>query len=245
MAARLLDAGHAVTVYNRTAERAEPLRERGATVARSPRQAAAASSVVLAMVRDDEASRSLWSGPDGALFGLREGAVAVECSTLTPGRVREWAERVRATGARPVEAPVVGSRPQAEAGGLGILVGAEEEDVAHVRPALDVLGAAVLRIGAPGDAAVMKLAVNALFALQVAGVAELLAFARRSGIDAGRAAEVLGNLPVTSPSAKGAMDAMLAEQFAPLFPIHLVQKDLRYASLTAEAVAQKVRDLID
>ena len=240
MAARLLAAGHPVTVYNRTATRADPLRKRGARVAATPREAAAASDVVLAMVRDDDASRALWSGPDGALFGLREGAVAAECSTLTPGRVREWAERVQAAGARAVEAPVVGSRPQAEAGALGLLVGASERDLARIRPVLDVIGGAVYPVGRPGDAAVMKLAVNALFAVQVAAVAELLAFARRSGLDAGRTAEVLGALPVTSPAATGAMGAMLAGQVDPLFPIDLVQKDLRYASDAAASVGATV-----
>ena len=240
MAARLLAAGHAVTVYNRTAGRAEPLREQGAAVAATPREAAAAADVVLAMVRDDDASRAMWSGSEGALFGLREGAVAVECSTLTPERVREWAERVRATGAGAVEAPVVGSRPQAEAGSLGVLVGASADDLARVRPVLDVIGGAVHLVGEPGEAAVMKLAVNALFAVQVAAVAEALACARRSGLDPARAAEVLGALPVTSPAAKGAMAAMLAGQFAPLFPIDLVQKDLRYAAESAGSVGADV-----
>ena len=240
MAARLLAAGHAVTVYNRTADRAAPLREQGARVAATPQDAAAASDVILAMVRDDAASRDLWSGPEGALFGLREGAVAAECSTLTPGRVREWAERVTATGARAVEAPVVGSRPQAEAGTLGILVGGAAADVARIRPVLDVLGGAVHRIGMPGDAAVMKLAVNALFAVQVAAVAELLSFARRSGLDLARVEEVLGALPVTSPAAKAATGAILARQFGPLFPIELVEKDLGYAVASAADVGAEV-----
>ena len=240
MAARLLDAGHAVTVYNRTPERADPLREQGARVAPTPRDAAAASDVVLAMVRDDDASRALWSGPDGALFGLREGATAVECSTLTPERVRRWAERVRATGASPVEAPVVGSRPQAEAGALGILIGADEADLARIRPVLDVVGGAVHPVGGPGDAAVLKLAVNTLFAVQVAAAAELLAFVRRAGLDLERAAGVLGALPVTSPAAKAAMGSMLAGQFDPLFPVDLVQKDLRYTADTAASVGADV-----
>ena len=89
MAGHLLDAGHTLTVWNRSAGPADALRQRGAAVAATPAEAAAVSEVVLSMVTDDDASRAVWTGPDGALAGLAEGAVAVESSTPTPGWVRE------------------------------------------------------------------------------------------------------------------------------------------------------------
>ena len=240
MAHRLLSTGHPVTVYNRSSERAAPLVEAGAALAQSPRDAAAASDVVVAMVTDDAASRAIWTGKDGALAGLQSGAVAVESSTLTPGWITELAGLAAERGASFLDAPVAGSRPQAEAGALVYLVGGEASALDRVRPVLDATGGAVHHVGPTGQGAVLKLAVNALFAVQVAAAAELLAFARASGVDEARAAEVLGAVPVTSPAAKGAMGAIVGRQFAPLFPVDLVEKDLRYAVDSAETLGAEL-----
>ena len=238
MARRLLDAGVPLTVWNRSSSAAADLVADGARGAASPREAAEGAAVVLAMLTDDDASRAVWDGPDGALAGLGADAVAVESSTLTPARVAEWAGGVRGTGAAPLDAPVVGSRPQAEAGRLAFLVGGEASVLGRVRPLLDVMGGAVHACGPVGGGAAMKLIVNASFAAQVAQAAESLALARALGLDA--AADVLKALPVTSPAAAGALDAIGAGAFDPLFPIDLVAKDLRYAEATAERAGRSV-----
>ena len=199
MAHRLMHAGHPVTVYNRSPDRAAPLVEAGATSAETPREAAAASGVVVAMVTDDVASRAVWTGPDGALAGLSSGAVAVESSTLTPGWVAELAGLAADRGAAFLDAPVAGSRPQAEAGALVYLVGGDAGALDRARPVLDA-----------------------------------------TGVDEARAAEVLGAVPVTSPAAKGAMGSIVARQFAPLFPVDLVEKDLRYAVEAAGHVGSEL-----
>ena len=105
MAMRLLEAGFPVTVWNRNAARAEPLRQKGAAIAPSPRQAAETADVVIAMVADDNASRAVWTGKDGALAGLREGVVAIECSTLSP----ELAASARPAWTTTFEAPSPGA----------------------------------------------------------------------------------------------------------------------------------------
>ncbi|MEM1126356.1 MAG: NAD(P)-dependent oxidoreductase [Bacteroidota bacterium] len=233
MAHRLLGAGHAVTVYNRTPARAASLVDAGATHVATPREAAAASEVVVAMVTDDAASRAVWTGPRGALAGLQPGALAIEASTLTPAWVHELAALVTSRDAAFLDAPVVGSRPQAEAGSLAVLVGGTEAEVARAQPVFEAIGGAVLHAGPTGHGAVLKLIVNALFGIQVAAVAELLAFARQAGMEETHAAELLGQLPVTSPAAKGALGAIVARRFAPLFPIDLVAKDFRYATEAA------------
>ncbi|MEM7786339.1 MAG: NAD(P)-dependent oxidoreductase [Bacteroidota bacterium] len=183
MAARLLAAGHAVNVWNRTPERAAPLVDAGARLGASPRDAASGAEVVISMVTDDAAARAVWTGPEGAVFGLGPGAVAVESSTLTPAAVAELAEAVTEAGAVFLDAPVAGSRPQAEAGALVYLVGGDAQAVERVRPLFDVLGGAVHHVGPTGQGAAVKLAVNALFATQVAAVAELLAMLQASGVD--------------------------------------------------------------
>ncbi len=235
MAARLLDAGHDVSVFNRTPERGAELEARGARPAATPRKAVAGAEMVIAMLRDDAASRTVWLDPEtGALGGLGAGALAIEASTLTPGWVRDLAPAVAQAGGRFLEAPVAGSRPQAEAGQLIYFLGGEAEAVEAARPLLELLGGALHHVGPAGHAAVVKLAVNALFGVQVAAVAEILGLFRKAGLDAGAAAAVLGETPVLSPAAKGAAGLMLAGNFAPQFPIDLVAKDFGYV---AEAAA--------
>lgn len=234
MAAHLLDTDHALTVWNRSDGPAEPFRQRGARVAGSPREAAEGADLVVAVVTDDDASRDVWTGADGALSGLSNGAVAVEASTLTPGWVREWAERVREAGGRPLDAPVSGSRPQAEGATLVVLVGGDAADVETARPAFEAYGRAIQHVGEVGTGALVKLAVNALMGVGVAAAAELLAMLRAQGVDAATAAEVIGSTPAAAPVVTTAMKLMAAGQHDPLFPVELLDKDLRYALRVAE-----------
>ena len=181
------------------------------------------------MVTDDAASRTVWLGVDGARAGLDPDAVAIEASTLSVAWVHELAEAVGAAGAAFLDAPVAGSRPQAEGGHLISLVGGGDRALERARPALEAYSSAIHHVGPTGQGAAMKLAVNALFAVQVAAVGELFALLRAGGVDESRILEVLSAVPVTSPAAKGALGAIAARSFAPLFPIDLVEKDLGYA----------------
>lgn len=234
MASRLLDAGHDVTVWNRDPARAEVLAARGATMAATPRAAAQGAEVVFAMVRDDAASRAVWLDPQtGALDAMAPGAVAVECSTLTVAHVQALAAAAHGRRLGFVDAPVAGSRPQAEAGQLIFLTGADPEMVEAVRPLLATMGAAVLEAGPAGAGSALKLAVNALLGIQVAALGELMAMLQACGIEAARAADLLGQTPVTSPAAKGAMASMVAGAWAANFPVELVAKDFANLSATA------------
>ncbi len=228
MAIRLLNAGHRVTVWNRSPERAEPLVVRGALIAASPGEGVEDAEFAIAMLRDDDGSREVWLGQSGALDGLPSGAVAIESSTLTVGWVRELSERCEAHGARFLDAPVAGSRPQAEAGQLIYLVGGEAATFARAEPLLKAMGGVVHHVGASGSGAALKLALNTLSGIQVAAVAELLPMLRRTGVDAERAVDILGQTPVMSPAAKGAAAGMLARAFAAQFPVELVEKDFGY-----------------
>lgn len=237
MAARLLDAGYRVHVYNRSRERpaVHQLIDAGARYFDTPRAAVEGAQLVIAVVTDDDAARAIWLAPDtGALAALEADALAIESSTLTPGCVAELAEAFATTKRAFLDAPVVGTRPQAEAGALVHLVGGDAKDLERARPVLAHLGKAVHHLGPAGAGAKLKLVVNALFALQVAAMGELLGAAQNMGLDAGAALEVLGQLPVTSPAAKGTASLMLAGKFAPLFPIDLVEKDLRYMGEAAD-----------
>lgn len=229
MVEKLLDAGYPVCVYNRSPNKAEDLKAKGASEAESPKEAASGADVVIAMVTDDPASESIWTAPDtGALHGLKEGAVAIESSTLSPGWVNQWSRAVQERGGLPLDAPVAGSRPQAEAGQLVYLVGGQAETLGRTQDLLEVMGGKVLHIGESGAGAQMKLAVNAWFGMQVVALSEVLGMLAQVGLDPTQSMERLAALPLTSPALKGIGEMMIKRQFAPLFPIDLVAKDMRY-----------------
>ena len=230
MAPHLLDAGHALTVWNRSAGPTAALASAGAAVAATPRSAAAGADLVIAMVTDDAASRAVWTGPDGALAGLAAGAVAVESSTLTPGWIRELAALAEARGARFLDAPVSGSRPQAEGATLVYLVGGDADALEVARPAFEAMGGAVHHVGAGGSGALVKLAVNALMGVGVGAAAELLAALAASGVDRATAARVIGATPAAAPVVAPAMRLMAEGAHDPLFPVDLLEKDLGYAA---------------
>jgi 3-hydroxyisobutyrate dehydrogenase-like beta-hydroxyacid dehydrogenase len=230
MAASLLKAGYQVTVWNRSAAKAQPLQALGARAASTPREAALGADVVISMLRDDEASRSAWlDQTTGALVSMATGSIAIESSTLTPKWVSELAQAAQGRGVEFLDAPVAGSRPQAEAGQLIFLVGGRANTLLRAESLLKSMGGAVHHAGGVGSGATVKLMVNALFGIQVAAMAELLGWAKRSGLDAGKALEIIASTPVASPAVKIAGQAMLAGHFAPMFPLELVEKDFGYA----------------
>lgn len=225
MAARLVQAGHEVTVWNRSRRDFDALLEAGALHASTPADAALGADIVFSMVRDDAASDDVWFGSNGACKSLDGEAIAVECSTLSAPHVERLSGRFARHNRRFVDAPLAGSRPQAEAGQLIFFAGGSKVDIEVVEPVLLQMGGAVHHAGDVGAGAVVKLMVNALFGAQLAMFGELIGFAAKAGIDPNTAVSILGETPVVSPAAKLASGAMLAGAYAPAFPIDLVAKD--------------------
>ena len=235
MAGALLRAGHVVTVWNRNPERTFPLAQAGACVAATPYAAVVGAEFVISMVRDDEASRRVWLAPDdGALAALPSDAVAIESSTVSTAWAKLLAGHCRERNVEFLDAPVTGSRPQAEAMQLIYFAGGERSTLEKAEPILKAMGGTVWHVGPAGQGTAMKLVVNLLFGVQVATLAELFGFLHRSGLDVGRAVEILTATPVCSPAAKAAAAAMLARNFVALFPIELVHKDFDYAMAAAD-----------
>lgn len=230
MAARLLDAGHRLLVYNRSPGPLAPLVARGAQAAASPREAARGADVVISMVTDDAASRSIWLAPEqGAVHGLGARALAIEASTLRPQQAQDFADAARSVGAAAITAPVVGTLPQAETGALVVLAGGEAEAVDRARPILAAFAGRVELVGDVHASMAMKLAVNAWLALQVEGLAEVLGLAQAAGVEAGSARTLLASLPITAPALAGLGQRMIEGDRTSQFPIRLVAKDLDYA----------------
>ncbi len=234
MAKHLLEAGHELTVWNRTSEATNALVAAGARSAATPRQAAEGAQIVWSMVYDDPASRHVWLDPiHGAAQALADDAIAVESSTLSPAWIAELSAALAARGQALVDAPVAGSRPQAEAGQLIFMVGGDQQRVDRLKPVLTPLSAAVHHVGPSGSGAWLKLAVNALFATQVVAIAEQLSLLRHAGLDVQRSLDALRAMPVTSPAAAGSAALMLAGNFAPMAPVDLIAKDLGYVIASA------------
>ncbi|HEX3987531.1 MAG TPA: NAD(P)-dependent oxidoreductase [Acidobacteriaceae bacterium] len=233
MGLNLLKAGFPLTVYNRTRARAEALAAAGATVAETPAEAVEDATVVVAMLADDEASRTAWLGPEGALAAMEQGSVVVECSTLSPDWVAELNEAARKRGMVMVEAPVTGSRAQAEAGQLNFLAGADEETLAMVTPVLRSMSRAILHLGPVGSGAQLKLINNFLCAAQVASFAEALAWIERTGLRREAALEFLKKGAPGSGIVSTMADRMTQRTYEVNFLLRLMAKDVRYAHAAA------------
>lgn len=234
MARNLMLAGHEVIVWNRSPDACLSFRQAGANVAATPRAAAEGAAFVIAMLRDDTASQAVWLDPVvGALAGLEAEAVGIESSTLTVGFVRQLAARFAGAGRGFLDAPVAGSRPQAEAAQLIYIVGGDAGVLKQAEPILRVMGGTVHHAGVTGDGAMVKLAVNALLGVQVAALAEIIGLFEKSGLHPDRAVEILTATPVCSPAAKGAAASMLLGAYAPMFPAGLAEKDSGYVLAAA------------
>jgi len=230
MAARLGGAGFPLTVWNRHRHRADALVTRGARLAESPRDAASGADLVISMVADDQASRSVWLDANGALAGVKRGAVLIESSTLSPAWIAELADRVRGAGCDLLDAPVTGSRTHAASGDLLFLVGGGAEALERARPALAVMGSrGAIHLGPTGSGARLKLINNFVCGVQATALAEAVALIERLGLDISRAFPVLADGAPGSPLVKGVGARMINHDYAVNFALALMRKDLTYA----------------
>jgi 3-hydroxyisobutyrate dehydrogenase len=238
MARRLLAAGYPLAVYNRDRSKSASLAAEGAAVAESPREAVRGAEVVFSMVADDDASRAMWLGVNGALAGADRGAVMVECSTLTVAWVKDLACAVTAAGGEFIDAPVAGSKQAAAGGDLNFIVGGNDGAVERIRPALMVMGKSVTHMGPAGSGALVKLLNNFLAGVHVAAFAEALAWLERTEVDPSKAVAFLMDGAAASPVTKVVAARMQAEDYSPNFFLRLMAKDLTYA--IGEAAEKKV-----
>src|SRR4051794_20010448 len=182
MGGRYLDAGFDVAVWNRSRAKADDLIARGAQWAASPKEAAAGADAVVTMVADDEASRAVWLGKDGAVASMKTGALAIECSTVSHRHALDMARELRSRGLIYIDCPVTGLPAAAAEGKLTLLVGADAEDLEKAQPFLAPLCASIRHFGAVGSGTVFKLINNLMGAVQIASLAEGVAIAERAGL---------------------------------------------------------------
>jgi len=229
MAENILAQGYTLHIYNRTPKSCEALVAIGATAFATPKQAVINADVIIAMLSNDEASQEVWLNKDyGALTNLKSGAIAIECSTLSLDWCYALSDAMKQKHIAFLDAPIVGSRPQAEAGQLIHLVGGKEKTFQRVKKLLSSSANAFYHIGENTKGMAMKLAVNGLFATQVAALSEIITMLENVGINRQQAITTLNELPITSPALKGIGLMSANNNYQPLFPINLVEKDLSY-----------------
>lgn len=241
MAKNLLKAGFPLAVYNRTRAKAEPLAAQGARIAASPADAARDADVIVSMLSDDDASRSAWTGEGGALNAAKAGATLVESSTVTPEWIAELAALAGGRELNLLDAPVTGSRMQADAGQLIFLVGGDSAALERVRPVLAAMSKDIVLLGPSGSGARMKLINNFLCGVQVASLAEGLAWIERSGLDRAQALKVLKGGAPGSPLLGAISDRMVAATYEVNFLLPLMNKDLQYARRDAASLGIDLR----
>lgn len=234
MARRLLDAGYALTVYNRTPEKAQPLVHAGASLAPTLRAVAEESDVILYSLADDAAVRQVVLGAEGVLDGARRGSLLIDVSTVLPDTSRAVCTAASAKSVAAIDAPVSGSTPQAEQGTLVIFVGGEREAYDAASPILDVLGRHQ-HMGPSGAGTTMKLVTNTLLGLGVEALAEAVALGRKAGLETSRLLDALQTTSVVSPAQKAKFENVRSGNYPAAFALRMMSKDFGLILRLAES----------
>ena len=240
---------YALTVWNRSHERAQPLVDAGARLALTPADAARGADVIVLMLADPTAVHAVVDGLDGILAGLAPGALVIDMSTVDVATARAVDAAVRARGGRFVDAPVSGSRKPAVEGKLVIMAGGDPADVERGRPLLETMGR-VVPVGAVGQGMAAKLVLNGLGAHMMTGFAAVMVLAARLGLDLRAMLEVIGSGAFSSPLYASKGPRMMARDFAADFTLKLMHKDQELVVATAAEhgypmpTLAKIRDVL-
>lgn len=234
MAANLLKHGHAVTVWNRTPERASALVAQGATRASTPAEAVQNAEVILYCLSDDTAVRDLLTGEDALLNAVKPGQVVIDMTTLHPETSRWEAAAYASRGVEFLDAPVFGSKNEAANAGLWIVVGGERALYERMLPILSLLSETTHYMGGTGMGASMKLVGNLLVAFQLEAIGEAMVLATKAGLDIRDVLDVVHVTDFKSPIFDGVGGSVLERNFETFFALKLLLKDANLISKFAQ-----------
>lgn len=232
MGHNLLKAGFSLTVWNRTASRADSLVAAGASLAKSPRDVAAASDVLITIVSDPPALEEiLWGKADagGALAALRAGSIYIDSSTVSPALARRIASACAAQNVAFLDAPVTGGTWGAEKGELVFMVGGDAQALKDAEPVFKVMGKRWFHLGANGAGQTIKLAMNLILALEVDALAEALALVTKAGLEGEKLVEVMQSSMARAAVLDVKAPLLLKGEYPPSFPLRLMHKDVGLA----------------
>jgi len=245
MAENLIEAGYDLVVYNRTREKAEKLD--GATVAGNPKEVAENSDIVITMLPDSPDVEAVVAGEGGVLEGIRDGALLVDMSTISPVVTEELSEKVREKGASMLDAPVSGGDVGAIEGALSIMVGGSEEDFERARPLFDVMGKVATHVGPVGAGQVVKACNQIVVALTIEALSEALVLGSKGGVAPEKLVEALSGGLASSAVMEAKKEKFFSHDFEPGFRIELHHKDLGIALAAGReyGVALPVTAIVD
>lgn len=227
MAGHLVKAGHEVTVYNRTTEKAEVwASEHGGSYAKTPREAAQGQDFVMACVGNDDDLRSVCLGEDGALAGMAKGAIFVDHTTVSAKVTRELNSAAAEIGVDFVDGPVSGGQAGAENGVLSIMCGGTEDAFNSAEPIMQAYGRSIKRLGESGAGQLTKMVNQICIAGLVQGLSEGLHFAEKAGLDGKAVVEVISGGAAGSWQMSNRYETMVDDQFDHGFAVDWMRKDL-------------------
>ncbi|MGC8202399.1 NAD(P)-dependent oxidoreductase [Aliiroseovarius sp. PTFE2010] len=228
MAGHLAAAGHQVTVYNRTASKAERwCAEHKGTAAATPAKAAKGAQIVFACVGNDNDLRAVCCGPDGAFSAMDAGAIFVDHTTVSAAITREMYDDAKAKGLGFVDAPVSGGQAGAQNGALSVMCGGDQADYDRVQPVIDAYAKICRRMGEVGAGQTTKMCNQIAIAGLVQGLSEALHFAQRAGVDGAAVVEVISQGAAGSWQMSNRYQSMLAGDYEHGFAVDWMRKDLR------------------
>lgn len=236
MSMNILKAGFLLTVWNRTASKVEPLVKAGANVAKSPKEVAEQSDIVIDIVTDSQDVEEVLLGPSGVIHGVKPGTIVIDMSTISPIRTREIAARFREKDIKMLDAPVSGGDIGARNGTLSIMVGGDKDAFDDAVPVFQAMGKTITHIGGNGDGQICKAVNQILVGMNILGVAEALVFAKKAGVDVKKVHAAVspgaaGSWQLTNNGAK-----LLLGDHEPGFKVKDYLKDLRIIMETSDSI---------
>jgi 3-hydroxyisobutyrate dehydrogenase-like beta-hydroxyacid dehydrogenase len=235
MARSLVRKGHVVRLYNRTRAKAEEAAQLGGEVVNTPADAARGADVIVTMLADPPAVMDVVKGNHGILAVIRPSAVLIDSSTVSPPTTLRVRDLLKAKGADMLDAPVFGSKNEAEKGELGFIVGGERDVLARVQDVLDCMGRTIY-VGGNGMGAYAKLVVNLIVAGTLQSFNEGMVLATKAGIDPEAMLQIIMSSRAKSGIIEMKAPQIMKRDFSPFFPLQLMAKDMRLVVESAEAL---------
>jgi 3-hydroxyisobutyrate dehydrogenase len=229
MALNLLKAGHEVTVHNRTRQREEPVVAAGATAADSPKAAAIGAEIVITCVSDSPDVEAVMLGDEGVIHGAREGAIAIDMSTISPSVTRHIAQSLAEKGIAMLDAPISGGSEGAQKGTLSIMVGGEDEAFHRAMPVFEAMGKTITHVGPIGAGQITKAINQVIIAGTYWGVAEGMAMGLKAGLDMEKVVQAVGGGAAGSWGLTNRSGNMINNEYPLGFRVRFHRKDLNIA----------------
>lgn len=238
MAANLVKKGVEVTVYNRSKEAVKKLEQVGAIPAKSPQKAVENADIVFSMLSTPEVVSSLFFGNSGLLSAMKKQSIWVDCSTVNPAFSRQSFSEAEKHKIHFLDAPVAGTKPQAENAELVFFVGGDTQIFEFVQPFFEKIGKKSIHLGKTSNGTAFKMLVNMMLAQSMLVFSEAILLGEKMGFERDFLLETIPNLVVSPPFTKAKADMIASDDYEVQFPLEWMHKDLHLASLTAYELGQ-------